>query len=477
MSESEATRAEGTPGARPLRGDLTQGPLARTLLIFAVPQLIGNVMQSLNTSINAVWVGRLLGDSALAATANANIVMFLLFALVFGFGMAATVQIGQAWGAHDVITARRAMGTALGLTLILALSVTMAGWLLASQLLDLLATPGAAKAEALDYLRVIFLSVPFAMVMTMIGMGLRGAGDAATPLRFMVLTSLLDVLLNPLLIMGWGPVPRLGITGSALATAIATTIGFVSLLAWVYARDLPLRLRGAELTWLRPRRSELAYILGKGLPMGAQMLVISGAGVIMIGLVNREGIVVAAAYGALLQLWNYMGMPAMAIGGAVSAMVAQFIGARHGARTDAVSWTGAAANLAITALLIALLLAFDRAALVLFLGSHSAAVAAALHIQGIAIWTYLPFGVTIVLFGTLRAYGVVYAQLAVLFVSMYAVRYGAYFALYPHIHADALWYSLVLSSVSSMILTIAVYYAGSWRRGAFKPLPSPSPVR
>ncbi|MEN9718656.1 MAG: hypothetical protein RIQ99_1534, partial [Pseudomonadota bacterium] len=79
------------PSTGPLSGDLTKGPLARTLIAFAVPQMVGNVMQSLNGSINAVWVGRLLGNGALAATANANIIMFLLFALVFGFGMAATV--------------------------------------------------------------------------------------------------------------------------------------------------------------------------------------------------------------------------------------------------------------------------------------------------------------------------------------------------------------------------------------------------
>lgn len=82
------------PKAGSLRGDLTQGPLARTLLVFALPQLVGNVLQSLNGSINAVWVGQLLGDQALAATANVNILLFLLFALIFGFGMAATVRIG-----------------------------------------------------------------------------------------------------------------------------------------------------------------------------------------------------------------------------------------------------------------------------------------------------------------------------------------------------------------------------------------------
>ncbi len=459
MSETPAPSA---PGA--LRGDLTQGPLLRTLMLFALPQLVGNVLQSLNGSINAIWVGQLLGDGALAATANANIIMFLLFALVFGFGMAATVKIGQAWGRKDIPGARRALGTALGLTGAIALVTTVGGMVFAPQLLDVLATPGDARGEALAYLRVVFIANPMATITTMIAMGLRGAGDAATPLRFLILTVVLDVILNPLLILGFGPVPPLGIAGSAWATVIATTAGLIALLGWIYAKDLPLRLRGAELRWLKPHRAELGFILAKGLPMGAQMLVISGAGVIMIGLVNREGIVMAAAYGALLQVWNYIGMPAMAIGGAVSAMVAQHIGAAKEERVDAIGWAGSLANLAMTGALIAVLVPFDRPVLELFLGSASAAVPAALHIQNLAIWTYLPFGITIVLFGTLRAYGVIYAQLAVLLVSMYAARLGAYWLLYPVFGPDALWYSFLLSSVLSMLLTVAIYFRAPWRK-------------
>ena len=447
-----------------LRGDLTQGPLLRTLMLFALPQLVGNVLQSLNGSINAIWVGQLLGDGALAATANANIIMFLLFALVFGFGMAATVKIGQAWGRKDIPGARRALGTALGLTGGIALVTTVGGMVFAPQLLDVLATPGDARGEALAYLRVVFIANPMATVTTMIAMGLRGAGDAATPLRFLILTVVLDVILNPLLILGFGPIPPLGIAGSAWATVIATTVGLIGLVGWIYAKDLPLRLRGSELRWLKPHRAELGFILSKGLPMGAQMLVISGAGVIMIGLVNREGIVMAAAYGALLQVWNYIGMPAMAIGGAVSAMVAQHIGAAKEERVDAIGWAGSLANLAMTGALIAVLVPFDRPVLELFLGSASPAVPAALHIQDLAIWTYLPFGITIVLFGTLRAYGVIYAQLAVLLVSMYAARLGAYWLLYPVFGADALWYSFVISSVLSMLLTVVIYFYAPWRK-------------
>src|SRR3546814_5195739 len=106
------------------------------------------------------------------------------------------------------------------------------------------------------------------------------------------------------------------------------------MLVWFYAKNHVLRLRGHELSYLVPRLNELRFIVAKGVPMGAQMLVISGAGLVMVGLVNREGLVTAAAYGATLQLWNYVQMPALAVGAAVSAMVAQNIGAHRWDRSE-----------------------------------------------------------------------------------------------------------------------------------------------
>ena len=266
--------------------DLTSGPILRTLVLFATPTLVGNVLQTLNGSINSVWVGQMLGESALAATANANVVMFLVFAAVFGFGMAATVKVGQAFGAGQIDAARRTFGTALGFCLGLSLVVAVMGWMLAPSLLHTMSTPPEIFAFALAYLRVIFIAMPAIMITVMLSMGLRGAGDAQTPLHFMILSVVLDIALNPLLIAGIGPFPRLGIAGSALASAIAAYVAMGAMVLTVYARNLPLRLRGRELAYLVPDRRELGYIVTKGLPMGGQMLIISGAGIIVIGAIG-----------------------------------------------------------------------------------------------------------------------------------------------------------------------------------------------
>ena len=451
------------------RMDLTHGPIAKTLILFALPTLASNILQTLSGSVNSIWVGQFLGESALAATANANIIMFLMFGAFFGFGMAATVLIGQSIGRGDIDAARRASGAAIGLAVAFSLVIAVIGWFASDRILRWLETPPEAFALAHDYLRVTFIAVPASMLMVMLSMASRGAGDAVTPLRFMILTVVLDIVLNPMLILGIGPLPRLGIAGSALATAIAGTISLIAMIGWFYARNHVLRLRGREFAYLLPNWRELGFIVGRGLPMGAQMLVISGAGLIMVGLVNREGLITAAAYGATLQLWNYVQMPALAVGAAVSSMAAQNIGAQRWDRVSGVTNSGIAINLTMTGVLIALLLLFDRAALSLFLGSGSEAIDVARNIQYIATWTFLPFGTTIVLISTLRANGSVVPPLIILFLSMFPIRLGIYYFGYPIIGSDILWWSFPLSSLASLAMAWIVYKRGNWRRTLTRP--------
>src|SRR3954464_1336653 len=137
----EAAQRRGPPGGQ---RDLTSGPIGSTLLAFALPTLGSSILQSLNGSINAVWVGRFLGEDALAATSNANIIMFLMMAFVFGFGMAATILIGQAFGRRDIDAARRVLGTAIGSFVFVSFAIGALGWIFAPALLHLLATPSGA---------------------------------------------------------------------------------------------------------------------------------------------------------------------------------------------------------------------------------------------------------------------------------------------------------------------------------------------
>ena len=450
--------------SRPGQRDLTRGPIAKTLLAFALPTLASSILQSLNGTINAVWVGRFLGEQALAATSNANIIMFLLMAFVFGFGMASTILIGQAFGRRDVDGARRVLGTALGSFLVVAAAISITGWIAAPALLRLLATPAEAAPLALAYLRVIFIAMPSILTMVVLMMALRGSGDALTPLWFMILAVVLDSGLNPVFILGLGPAPRMGISGAATATVIANYVSLIGMLIFIYARDLPLRLRGRELGYLIPDRAILKTVILKGLPMGLQMIVISSSMLALLGLVNREGVDTAAAFGVAMQLWTYLQMPAMALGAAVSAMVAQNIGAGQWPRVSTITRSGVIFAVAITGVLVVLLAIADRPALALFLGGSSPALPIARHIQLLATWSFLLFGVTLVLFGTVRANGAVIGPLLILVIGLYPVRLGFALVAYRWLKADALWLSFPVSSLANVTMATAFYLHGGWRR-------------
>ena len=451
------------PGGGGRQRDLTVGPIGKTLIAFALPTLASNILQSLNGSINSIWVGRFLGEGALAATSNANIIMFLMFSAVFGFGMAATILVGQSVGRGDIEGARRAFGSSVGLVLPGAVVISVLGWVFAPAILRLLATPGEAEAMALIYLRVIFLGLPLSMLGVLIQMGLRGMGDSVTPLWFMGLSVAIDSSFNPLLIDGIGPFPKMGIAGSATATLLASLVSTLGLVIYVYARDLPIRLRGAELRWLIPEAGLVRTIVAKGLPMGAQMLVMSTAGLTMVGLVNRRGVETAAAYAVSQQLWTYIQMPAMAIGVAVSSMAAQNIGAGKWDRVNRITRSGVMFNTAITLSVIALIILFDRQVMTLFVAAESPAIPIARHIQLIASWTFVLFGATMVMFSTVRANGATVPPLIILIIAFYPVRIGIALFGAPVLGADALWWSFPIGSFVSLALAIAYYRFGRWR--------------
>jgi putative MATE family efflux protein len=466
----------GQPQSRAGQRDLTSGPIGSTLLSFALPTLGSSILQSLNGSINSAWVGRLIGEDALAATANANMVMFLASAFTFGFSMASSILIAQAIGRRDIDTARRSFGTALGFFSLLSIVVAVGGWFFSPNILALLGTPAEAVPLADAYLRVIFLALPPAILMVSTMMALRGTGDSLTPLWFMGLAVLLDSGLNPFFISGIGPFPEMGIAGSAVATSIANWTALIGLFAYIYGKDLPLRLRGHELTYLRPAGDCLKTIVVRGFPMGLQMIVISLSSLLLIGLVNAEGVHTAAAYGVTMQLWTYIQMPAMAFGAAVSAMTAQNIGAGQWERVGRITGIAIVQVLAITGAMIALFLLFERPALGLFLGVGSPALPIAMHIQWIATWSFLLFGITLVIFGTVRANGAVVVPLIILAIGLLPVRIGFAYLGRDWLGSDALWWSFPASTLTNLLLAVIYFRSGRWKQSRMAVNEGPQPI-
>ena len=443
---------------------LTEGPVGRTMIVFALPIMAGNAAQSLNGSINSIWVGRYLGEAALTATANANNVMFFLIGAVFGIGMAATILIGQATGARDTAQARRVMGTSATFFIGLSVLLAVTGWFVAEPILRLMGTPAAALPLAESYLQVIFLAMPFIYAFAFFSAALRGVGDSRTPFRFLVLSVLLDVVFNPLLIFGIGPFPKMGIAGSATATVVGQGISLLAMLLYLRRKRHPLWLGRADAHLFRLDLRILRALVVKGVPMGLQMVLISLAMIAMMTMVNGYGIATAAAYGAALQLWTYVQMPAMAIGAACSSIAAQSVGAGDWKRVDATARTGVGFNFLLTGALIAPLILLDRYSFALFLPDGSSSMEIARHLNHIGVWSFLFFGVTFVVSGVVRATGAVVPPLLILGIALWGIRVPFAELLRPSLGVDAVWWSFPVSAAAAMLMSLAYYQWGDWRK-------------
>src|SRR5262245_40614699 len=277
------------------RHSLTEGSISRGLLLFALPILYGNVLQTLNASVNAFWVGRFLGEAALTATSNANTLLFLMLGGVFGLSMASSILIGVYIGGKRMADASRVVGTSATFFLMLSLLIAIAGVVFCEPILIAMKTPPDSLQLAITYTRVIFYGLPFSYMYAFVMSVLRGAGDSKTPFLFLLVSVALDIVLNPLLIFGIGPLPRLGIAGSVYATLIAQAVTLLALIWHLYRVQHPLRIGGHELKLLVPESTMIRTLIVKGVPMGLQLFVISLSGVLMITLVNRFGTDTTAA--------------------------------------------------------------------------------------------------------------------------------------------------------------------------------------
>jgi Na+-driven multidrug efflux pump len=261
---------------------------------------------------------------------------------------------------------------------------------------------------------------------------------------------------------------------------VAQAVSLAALVNHLYRRRHLLVLHKDERKYLRVDWAIVGTLVKKGIPMSAQMLVISLSAVLMIALVNRFGVETTAAFGAAMQLWNYIQMPAFAVGMGVSAMAAQNVGARKWDRVKSIARVGVVYSVLLTGSIVLVIEILDTHAFRLFLPEGSEALRLATHLNRVVTWSFMFFGVSMVLFGVVRATGAVMAPLFVLTISLLVVRFPLAEAFLDKYQADAIWWSFPISSALSAVLAVLYYKYGGWRTarmagGPAQPVAAPSP--
>lgn len=371
----------------------------RVILAFAVPLLIGNVVQQLYQFVDTVVVGRQLGVNSLAAVGATGSLIFLIIGFAWGLASGFAIPTAQAFGAGDARGVSRSVATGTVLTAVTSLLLTVLGPMIAGPFLQLLQTPPELLAEATVFTQVTFIGGSTIMFFNYLAAIIRSIGDSTTPLVFLTISCALNVGLVIVMVgpLGWG------VAGAAWATVIAQAISVLLCLLYAWRRLPILHVNRAD--W-RVTRRDMAEHLRLGLPMGFQASIIAiGALVVQVAL-NTLGADAVAAYTAASRVDSLSSALLASLGLAASMYAAQNLGARRPDRIRRGTVQAIWMALIVSLLLGAVMIAFGEAVIRLFIGEGSDRVVELAHlmliINGV---TYTLLGVLFVLRGVLQGVG------------------------------------------------------------------------
>jgi putative MATE family efflux protein len=446
----------------------TQKPVWKVFLLFLGPMMLANILQSLSGTINNIFLGNMIGVGALAAASAFFPVMLFLISFVMGLGSGASVLIGQAYGAKNHERVQAVAGTTLSVGIIGGLVVAVFGGSFAHVLLQGLATPPDIIEDATAYARIMLIAMPGFFLFLLTTAIMRGVSDMVTPLKALVVSTLVGLVVTPALIRGWGGLPQMGVASAAYAAIASFTATLVWLAFYMRHKNHELKPDAALLRHMRIEPRILKAVLRIGLPTAMQMVIMSLAEVALLSMVNGFGSDSLAAYGAGNQVLGYVQFPAMSIAIAASILGAQAIGAGHPERLGAITRAGILINFAVTGSLLLLCYLFSRQVVGLFTSSTEV-IEIAQRMLHIVLWSTIIFGCSAVVSGVMRSSGTVLIPTLLSISAIVVVEVPVAWFLSHRIGVDGVWIAYP-ATFMAMLIFQSTYYRLVWRKQKIKRL-------
>ncbi|MCG0276688.1 MAG: MATE family efflux transporter [Thermosediminibacteraceae bacterium] len=443
--------------------DFTVGSIPVHLIKFSIPLFAGNLLQTLYNTVDSIWVGKFLGPEALAAVSVSFPIIFVLLSFIMGLTMATTVLVGQYKGAGNMVMVKKTVNSSFVFLGILSIVMSIVGIILHRPILQLMNTPPELIEPASGYMNIFFSGLIFTFAYNAVSAVLRGFGDSKTPLLFLFYATVINIILDPIFIFGYGVLPKMGVNGAALATVLSQAVSFYLAVRHLNKTNHVLSFRFSELKY---DKDIVKKIIKIGMPAGIQQTVVALSGTAVMAVVNSFGPMVVAAWGAVSKIDSFSFMPAMSIGLAVSSLSAQNIGAQKYDRVREVMKWGSLMSIMISGLATLAVLIFPEKLLLLFtsdpvLISEGKSI---LRIIGVA---YVPFGLLWVANGILRGAGNTFVPMVISVLSLWGLRVplAYYLSNFTPLQSKGIWVAIAFSMIMSAFMSLAYYYSGYWKKG------------
>lgn len=344
--------------------DLSQGSVAKKLFAFSMPFLLSNLIQALYNTADMIIVGQVNGTAAIAGVNIAGQITHVITNLVIGLSMGATVLIGQYKGRNERDGMRETISTLFSSLAFLALAITGIMMFAYRPLLRWLDTPAGAMKSAENYLFITMLGTVFIFGYNALSAVMRGMGDSKRPLVFVAISCVINVLLDLLLVWAFD----MGAAGAAIATVFSQAVSMILCILYLKHNDF---IFSFDRTSFRFYPERLRLLLKIGVPSSVQNVVVGFSFLFLTALVNSFGEEASAALGAVSKYNSFGILPTVAMSSAISAMVAQNIGAGEQKRALKTTWIGFGIAASLSAAIFVLTQLFPREILLLFDNNES----------------------------------------------------------------------------------------------------------
>lgn len=442
--------------------DLTNGPIVKTLITLSIPIVFANILQTAYQLVDTFWVGRL-GAEAVAAVSLSFPLLFLLISLAGGLAIAGTIMVSQLKGKGDIEKVDFIAAQTLLMMFFVAIISSVIGFILSQPLMSLMGAAPDVLQPATDYLQISFAGLIFMFGFFVYQSLMRGVGDVKTPLYIVFGTVLLNMILDPLFILGYGPIPGYGVAGAAIATigtqGIATFIGMYMLFNGKHG--IHIKMQNLKIHFPTIKKMFLL-----GFPASISQSARAFGMIIMTFLVASFGTVVIASYGIGGRILSFIIIPAVGLAMATSTLVGQNIGAGKIERAAKISKISSAISFTLLTLVGIIIFIFAEQITALFIpGDLEVIKSGSLFVKIMAL-TFGFIGVHQTINGTLMGSGNTTISMIIAVISIFVIQFPIAFILskFTNLGPDGIYWAFPISNILTAIITIFWFSTGSWKK-------------
>lgn len=441
--------------------DYTQGSMRRAVFMLAIPMILEMCMEGVFAIVDIFFVGRL-GRDAAATVGLTESVLMIVYSLAIGLSMAATAMVARRIGEKNVEEASKSAMQAVTLALVCTVFISVFGFVFAKNILQLLHAPETVLAIAVPYTRTMLGGCVVIIMLFLINGIFRGAGDAGIAMRSLWLANICNIILCPILIFGFGPIPAFGLIGAAMATTTGRGIGVCYQLFHLVKGKGMLAVR---LKHLVPDGEIMKSLLNVASTSTLQFLVGSASWIFLARLIAGFGSDAIAGYTVAIRIIMFCLLPAWGLSNAAATLVGQNLGAKEPGRAEQSVWKTAKYNMIFMGTLTVIFL-FFAAPLVSLINRQAEVVAYATQALQIVSLGYIAYGAGMVLMNAFNGAGDSRTPTYINLVGFWAfqIPFAYIMAIHFHLGPKGVFIAILTTETLITLGTYLIFRKGYWKK-------------